>query len=165
MVICFKLWLSFYLDGCDLKIWWYLYKNVHEDKKCSENLFQYIFSLLPFWTFSSGFSASIIMRWVNARAWQWINYFFPTLASKERRRETKRAFSILFWLHNSLARQFENGLEKYRTEQHLAYKMMLSSPIFYISNIIIVRFLFLCDLFWIILKELIFTLLNQNFKS
>jgi len=33
-------------------------------------------------------------------------------------------------------------------EQHLAYKMMLS-PIFYISNIIIVRFLF-CDLFWII---------------
>ena len=111
MVICFKLWLSFYLDGCDLKIWWYLYKNVHEDKKCSENLFQYIFSLLPFWTFSSGFSASIIMRWVNARAWQWINYFFPTLASKERRRETKRAFSILFWLHNSLAGNLKMGLK------------------------------------------------------
>ena len=111
MVICFKLWLSFYLDGCDLKIWWYLYKNVHEDKKCSENLFQYIFSLLPFWTFSSGFSASIIMRWVNARAWQWINYFFPTLASKERRRETKRAFSILFWLHNSLGGNLKMGLK------------------------------------------------------
>ena len=80
-------------------------------KKCRENRSQYIFSLLPFWTFSSGFSASIIMRWVNARAWQWINYFFPTLASKERRRETKRAFSILFWLHNSLAGNLKMGLK------------------------------------------------------
>ena len=111
---------------------WYLFKNVHEDKKCGENQSPVVsyFFFAPFLNIQLRFLYFNHNEVGQCESMTMDQLLFSFSCIKRETPSLKEHF-LFFWLHNNGS---EGNLKMYRRAAHLAYKMILPIPIFYISK-------------------------------